>query len=189
MKKCITRGSGCGFAQCRPRVEVDGSMWNGPARRGAACVIATLQVAGRRHVVLVKQQRPPAGGVVLEFPAGLIDEGEGAAESALRELAEETGFRGDVREIGPPSYNTPGLSSETVVMARVDVQKHGQSCNQDGEAIEVVVLPVAGLLGNLREMEQQGVKMDAKVWCYAEGLAAQEPASKQADGITTDDTY
>ena len=40
--------------------------------------------------MLVLQYRPPMEQLNLEFPAGLIDEGETASEAAKRELSEET---------------------------------------------------------------------------------------------------
>jgi ADP-ribose pyrophosphatase len=47
-------------------------------------------------ILLQKQWRPPVGKVVIEVPAGLIDEGETPEECALRELKEETGYTGQV---------------------------------------------------------------------------------------------
>uniref|UniRef100_A0A8D0BZJ7 Nudix hydrolase 5 n=1 Tax=Salvator merianae TaxID=96440 RepID=A0A8D0BZJ7_SALMN len=52
-------------------------------------------------VVLVKQFRPPMGNYCLEFPAGLIDSNETPKEAALRELEEETGYKGDILECSP----------------------------------------------------------------------------------------
>lgn len=49
-------------------------------------------------MLLQKQFRPPIGKVTIEIPAGLVDEGESAAEAAVRELKEETGYVGVVRE-------------------------------------------------------------------------------------------
>ncbi|WP_315801410.1 NUDIX hydrolase [Bradyrhizobium sp. SZCCHNS3002] len=43
-------------------------------------------------VPLVRQYRPAVEDFTLELPAGLIDPGEQAASSAVRELLEETGF-------------------------------------------------------------------------------------------------
>lgn len=42
---------------------------------------------------------------MIEIPAGLVDPGEGAAESAVRELREETGYHGVVSEMSPVMFN------------------------------------------------------------------------------------
>lgn len=52
------------------------------------------------EVLLEKQFRPPAGKVVVEFPAGLVDKGETVEECAVRELREETGYVGVVEGEG-----------------------------------------------------------------------------------------
>ena len=39
------------------------------------------------------------------MPAGLVDAGEDAAESAVRELKEETGYVGVAAEISPIMFN------------------------------------------------------------------------------------
>lgn len=56
--------------------------------------------------MLQKQFRPPINKVVIEIPAGLVDAGESAAESAVRELKEETGYVGAVTEgVGVVMFN------------------------------------------------------------------------------------
>ena len=57
------------------------------------------------EVVLQKQYRPPLDKVVIEIPAGLIDEGETAEQAAIRELKEETGYVGKVLEVSPVMFN------------------------------------------------------------------------------------
>lgn len=57
---------------------------------GAVMVIGLLDDG---QVVLERQYRHPMGQVMLEFPAGKLDAGEGSRVCAERELREETGYR------------------------------------------------------------------------------------------------
>ena len=56
---------------------------------GAVMIIAQLE-DGR--LVLERQYRYPVQSVMLEFPAGKLDAGEGSLACAQRELLEETGY-------------------------------------------------------------------------------------------------
>ena len=56
-----------------------------------AVMIVPLLPDGR--VLMERQFRYPVGRVMLEFPAGKIDPGEAPFTTAVRELAEETGYR------------------------------------------------------------------------------------------------
>ena len=68
-------------------------------------IVAILQKASGPELLLQKQFRPPINKVVIEVPAGLVDEGESAEESAIRELREETGYVGVATESSPVMFN------------------------------------------------------------------------------------
>lgn len=61
---------------------------------GAVVIIPMLEDAsGQVRLVLERQFRYPVGRVMVEFPAGKLDPGEGSLACAQRELLEETGYR------------------------------------------------------------------------------------------------
>lgn len=76
--------------------------------------IAAQDEAGR--LLLVRQYRHALGRWMLEIPAGRLEPGEQPAETARRELEEETGMAADewreLRAIVP----APGFCSERVVL-------------------------------------------------------------------------
>jgi len=77
----------------------EGPMFTVERRAGKDVVVhgpSVAVVAVDRHdrVVLVRQTRVPAGGSLLELPAGGIEDGEAPLETAKRELREETGLHG-----------------------------------------------------------------------------------------------
>ena len=78
---------------------------------GAAAVVPFLD---RENVVLLRQFRHAAGGVIWEVPAGKLDRGEDPAVCAVRELEEETGYRaGRVVQTGAV-LTTPGFTDERI---------------------------------------------------------------------------
>lgn len=77
----------------------------------AVHIVAVLSRPTGKEILLEKQFRAPAGKVCIEFPAGLMDEGETAEQCALRELKEETGYIGEaIAE--PTGTRTVLMSSE-----------------------------------------------------------------------------
>ncbi|KAI6359472.1 hypothetical protein MCOR25_007045 [Pyricularia grisea] len=57
------------------------------------------------EIILQKQFRPPLDKVTIEVPAGLVDAGETAEQSAVRELKEETGYVGKASETSTIMFN------------------------------------------------------------------------------------
>src|SRR5687768_11548363 len=54
--------------------------------------VAVVPILDDGRLVLERQYRHAAGGVMIEFPAGKLDPGEGALVCGQRELLEETGY-------------------------------------------------------------------------------------------------
>ncbi|XP_071374464.1 ADP-sugar pyrophosphatase [Centroberyx affinis] len=128
-------------------------------------------------VVMVKQFRPPMGSFTLEFPAGLIDEGESAETAALRELKEETGYKGEVVGVTPVTCLDPGLSNCTTQMVLVNINGDDvENINPtqqlgEGEFVEVVLLPLDEFQTKIDELlKKEKIVVDAKVYIFAMGM-------------------
>lgn len=152
------------------------------AEADAVCVFATLRggdaTSEGGDVVLVRQFRPACGGETVELPAGLIDAGETAETSALRELREECGYVGEVTGKTPAVVLSPGLSDERVVMVSVDVDLDAEA-NRDAtqqlegsEFITVIRCPKRELLETLNAFDASGVRVFAGLYMLAWADAA-----------------
>uniref|UniRef100_A0A663E065 ADP-sugar pyrophosphatase n=1 Tax=Aquila chrysaetos chrysaetos TaxID=223781 RepID=A0A663E065_AQUCH len=93
----------------------------GVSADGVAVIAVLQRTLHYDCIVLVKQFRPPINSYCLEFPAGLIEENETAESAALRELEEETGYKGEVIECTPALCLDPGLSNSTTHIVSVTI--------------------------------------------------------------------
>jgi ADP-ribose pyrophosphatase len=75
-------------------VEVD---WDIMAARDAIAVVAVTDTG---QVILARQFRPGPSCVLYELPGGVLGVAESPVQTATRELAEETGYTGDVTVVG-----------------------------------------------------------------------------------------
>jgi 8-oxo-dGTP pyrophosphatase MutT (NUDIX family) len=135
-------------------------------RRKAAVVVANTEKSG--SLVLIEQYRVPFEAEVIEFPAGLIDPGESPGQAAQRELAEETGYEGEVTCVGPEVCSTAGLSTETVHMVymRVGEEPSVETQHEASERIRVFTLEPRQITDFLRNCERRARILDAKLFTY-----------------------
>lgn len=90
------------------------------------------------NMVMVKQFRKPAERVMLEVPAGKIDEGEMNPEkTALRELREETGYRASSIRLLTRMYPSVGYSEETLYIYLCTGLTAGEPDFDENEAIDI----------------------------------------------------
>ncbi|HEY1620592.1 MAG TPA: NUDIX hydrolase [Streptosporangiaceae bacterium] len=77
---------------------------------GAVAIVALDEAD---QVLMIRQYRHPAGGVLWEIPAGLRDvDGEPTHVTARRELLEETGYTADEWRVLADFFPSPGSSTE-----------------------------------------------------------------------------
>jgi ADP-ribose pyrophosphatase len=122
---------------------------------GAAAVVPFLS---DDEVLLISQYRHAAGGMILEVPAGKLDEGETPAACAARELQEEAGQSAERIEALGWIWTTPGFTDEKIhLFAGFDLTPVPPRPDDD-EVIELVPTPLERAL----ELVWRGEINDAK---------------------------
>jgi ADP-ribose pyrophosphatase len=105
------------------------------------------------EVILVKQYRHGACESLLEFPGGVVEDGEDPMDGAKRELLEETGYSASTLIQVGQIYPNPALQTNTLYcFLALDAEKIGEQNLDAGEDIEVYLVP----LDELVEMAKHG---------------------------------
>ena len=109
--------------------------------------IAVVVLDDKNNVILEKQYRRAAGKVLLEIPAGGIEEGETPEEAVKRELQEEIGYLpGKVTRLGG-FYSAPGYCTEYLYLFLATDLKPSHLTAEDTDEIEIVRVPVSEIKG------------------------------------------
>ena len=102
-------------------------------------------------ILMVKQYRKAVEKILLELPAGKLDEGEEPAECAKRELWEETGYKPEKVEKLFSFYTTPGYSDEKLhLYIAKDLQFDPGDRLDPGEFIEHAFLDPADVMERIK---------------------------------------
>ena len=117
----------------------------------------------QQKLVVLREFRVALAGFQYEFPAGLVDDGEGIQEASRRELMEETGLTlTRITRISPPLYNTAGLTDESVALVYCNCDGvPSTDHNQGSEFMEIHLLSPEDATGILSD--DQAV-CDVKLW-------------------------
>ena len=135
--------------------------------RGAVFVLAVTDAA---ELVIVEQYRVPLQARTLELPAGIYgDDDSGEHETpeqcALRELEEETGFRGTRAEVLLTGPVAPGLTTELMYLVRVTgLQRVHAGGGVGGEDITVHTVPLAGAAAWLERQRRAGLQVEPRIY-------------------------
>jgi len=132
-------------------------------------IIAPVLVSDSgKYLVVIREFRVALNKYVVSCPAGLIgdiDNEESMEAGALRELEEETGYRGRLRYIthGPPSA---GMSNEVIHFYVADqLVKVGNGGGDSTENIEVILVPLDQVTSWLEEAAKRSDQLvDPKIY-------------------------
>jgi ADP-ribose pyrophosphatase len=128
---------------------------------GSIVVLAVDDSHSEPHILLERQYRHAAHSMMLELPAGRIDEGESPLTAARRELLEETGFTARQWKKILHFYVSPGFLDETMTIYLARDLRSGEAQPEADERISVRFVP----LSEARKMALNGRIRDAKTIC------------------------
>ena len=128
--------------------------------RGAAAVLPVLGSGDEADpdVLLLRQYRYAAGGVIYEVPAGIIEPGESWEECARRELEEEAGVQAGRLVPITTIHTTPGFTNEEIHLFAAFDLSPGETNTDPDEFLEVRRMPLSEVL----ELVRRGEMSDAK---------------------------
>ena len=112
---------------------------------GAAAVVPCLTdpKGSDPTILMIKQYRYAAGGLLWEVPAGTLDSGEAPEACARRELLEETGVTAERLEPLSAILTTPGFTDEVIHLFMASGLGRGTAAPERDEFIEVVPRPLS----------------------------------------------
>jgi ADP-ribose diphosphatase len=125
---------------------------------GSVVVLALEEGASEPRVLLERQYRHAAQGLMWELPAGRVDEGEPELAAAKRELLEETGYTASRWKKILHFYVSPGFLDETMSIYLARGLRAGIAQPEEDENIAIRFIPVS----RAERMARQGVIRDAK---------------------------
>jgi ADP-ribose pyrophosphatase len=101
--------------------------------------VMVMPILDDGRLVMERQYRHPMGRVMLEFPAGKIDDGEPPFVCGVRELEEETGYRAREWARAGVLHNAMAYSTEGIEIWFARGLSRGAAKLDDEEFLEIVI--------------------------------------------------
>jgi ADP-ribose pyrophosphatase len=131
--------------------------------RGAV-VIVPIDEKGR--ILLIQQWRRGASEVLLELPAGTLEEKEGAEACARRELQEETGFSAKQWKSLGGFYSAPGFCTEYLHLFVAEALDPSPLPPDEDEAIDLAPTPLLEAIQMIEKNQIRDAKTVAGLFKY-----------------------
>jgi ADP-ribose pyrophosphatase len=143
-------------------------------RHPGAVVILPLLDDGR--ICFVQNFRVAVDRTLIELPAGTLEPGEDPAETARRELAEETGYRAGRIEHLLTFCMSPGILDEQMHLYLADQLQPGPMALEAGEDIQPLLLTWREAIDMLRSAQIHDAKTLVGLMYYNTFRATSQPS-------------
>jgi ADP-ribose pyrophosphatase len=144
--------------------------WEFTERYRSNQVVVMIALTPDRKLVFVEQYRVPVQSLMIEFPAGLVNDNEsnsheGLEETARRELLEETGYEGqNFQFIRQDPANAAVASDMLHVFFVSGLKKVGPGGGDETEKIKVHEVPLLEVDRWLETQKAAGKLVDLKIF-------------------------
>ena len=102
--------------------------------------VTLIPLVDSDHVCLVRNYRVAVDQTFIELPAGTLEQGEDPSVTAVRELAEETGYRAGRVESLCDFAMSPGILNEQMHLFLATELEPGDAALDEGEIIDTLVV-------------------------------------------------
>jgi len=120
--------------------------------------VAVLALTKDNEVILVRQFRPGPKKILDELPGGYIDADEAPEQAGLRELQEETGYKGDAQFVAT-AYDCAYSTMERHCVVVTNCENVSEQKLDVTEFAEVVLVS----LNDFRELLKSGKMTDVEI--------------------------
>lgn len=128
--------------------------------------VVILPLVEPDRVALIHNERVAVARRLIELPAGTLEPGEDPAETARRELSEETGYRAERIERLGTWFMSPGILNERMHVFLASGLTPGPTALEAGEQIELLVVGWDEALDMIRSGEIADAKTVAAILFY-----------------------